>query len=175
MRCSSCTPFPEIHMWQATLPKRILAPAGGTAWWAGQGHRYQHLLCCLHQYFGQLRRLHRACLHQSGHRRLLGAHLPMVTIGDMVRAQKHLIDHLGITKLLSLVGGSVGGMQVLQWCVDYPHMVRSAIPLATTSRHSARPLPSTKWPARRSWPIRPGTWVTTTTVLALPMGLLWRA
>ncbi|NQS71210.1 MAG: homoserine O-acetyltransferase [Desulfobulbaceae bacterium] len=63
---------------------------------------------------------------------------PMVTIGDMVRAQKHLIDHLGITKLLSLVGGSVGGMQVLQWCVDYPHMVRSAIPLATTSRHSAQ-------------------------------------
>ncbi len=61
---------------------------------------------------------------------------PMVTIGDMVRAQKQLIDHLGIKKLLALIGGSVGGMQVLQWCVAYPEMVRSAIPLATTGRHS---------------------------------------
>lgn len=61
---------------------------------------------------------------------------PMVTIGDMVRAQKQLIDHLGIKKLLALIGGSVGGMQVLQWCVAYPDMVRSAIPLATTGRHS---------------------------------------
>lgn len=63
--------------------------------------------------------------------------LPMVTIGDMVKAQKALVDHLGITKLLAVVGGSVGGMQVLEWCVRYPGMVRSAIPLATTTRHSA--------------------------------------
>lgn len=67
-----------------------------------------------------------------------GLSFPMVTIKDMVRAQKHLIDHLGITKLLSLIGGSVGGMQVLRWCVDYPEVVGSAIPLATTSRHSAQ-------------------------------------
>jgi len=67
-----------------------------------------------------------------------GLAFPMVTIKDMIRAQKHLIDHLGITKLMSLVGGSVGGMQVLRWCADYPHMVGSAIPLATTTRHSAQ-------------------------------------
>ena len=67
-----------------------------------------------------------------------GLSFPMVTIGDMVRAQKYLIEHLGIRKLMALIGGSVGGMQVLQWCVDYPEMVRSAIPLATTSRHSAQ-------------------------------------
>ncbi|MCL2457852.1 MAG: homoserine O-acetyltransferase [Desulfobulbus sp.] len=67
-----------------------------------------------------------------------GLAFPMVTIKDMVRAQKHLIDHLGITKLMSLVGGSVGGMQVLRWCADYPAMVGSAIPLATTTRHSAQ-------------------------------------
>ena len=67
-----------------------------------------------------------------------GLSFPMVTIGDMVRAQKHLVEHLGIKKLLSLVGGSVGGMQVLQWCADYPEMVGSAIPLATTGRHSAQ-------------------------------------
>ena len=62
---------------------------------------------------------------------------PMVTIGDMVRAQKSLIDHLGIEKLLAVVGGSIGGMQVLEWCVKYPDQVAAAIPLATTTRHSA--------------------------------------
>lgn len=67
-----------------------------------------------------------------------GLSFPMVTIKDMVHAQKHLIDHLGITKLMSLIGGSVGGMQVLRWCADYPEMVASAIPLATTARHSAQ-------------------------------------
>lgn len=66
-----------------------------------------------------------------------GLKFPMVTIGDMVKAQKQLVDHLGITELLAVVGGSVGGMQVLEWCIRYPEMVRAAIPLATTMRHSA--------------------------------------
>lgn len=61
---------------------------------------------------------------------------PVVTIGDMVRAQQHLIDHLGIDKLLAMAGGSMGGMQVLQWTVSYPERVRAALPLATTARHS---------------------------------------
>jgi homoserine O-acetyltransferase len=62
---------------------------------------------------------------------------PVVTIGDMVAAQKALIDHLGIERLLCVVGGSIGGMQVLEWTLRYPEMVASAIPLATTMRHSA--------------------------------------
>jgi len=66
-----------------------------------------------------------------------GLEFPFVTIGDMVRAQKALVDHLGIGKLLSVVGGSIGGMQVLEWCARYPQMVVSAVPLATTTRHSA--------------------------------------
>ena len=66
-----------------------------------------------------------------------GLDFPMVTIGDMVETQKRLLDHLGITRLLAVTGGSVGGMQVLEWCVRYPQMVRSAIPIATTMRHSA--------------------------------------
>ncbi len=66
-----------------------------------------------------------------------GLDFPFVTIGDMVQAQKKLIDHLGITKILSLIGGSIGGMQVLEWCAKYPEMALSAIPLATTARHSA--------------------------------------
>jgi homoserine O-acetyltransferase len=61
---------------------------------------------------------------------------PVVTIGDMVRAQRHLIDYLGIEKLLAVAGGSMGGMQVLQWTVSYPERVRAALPLATTARHS---------------------------------------
>jgi len=66
-----------------------------------------------------------------------GHDFPVVTIGDMVRAQKALLGHLGIKKILSVIGGSIGGMQVLEWSVRYPEMVVSAIPLATTTRHSA--------------------------------------
>ncbi len=66
-----------------------------------------------------------------------GIDFPIITIGDMVRAQKALLDHLGISRLLSVIGGSVGGMQVLEWCVRYPEMMASAIPLATTTKHSA--------------------------------------
>jgi len=66
-----------------------------------------------------------------------GHDFPVVSIGDMVRAQKALLDHLGIKKVLSVIGGSIGGMQVLEWSVRYPEMVVSAVPLATTTRHSA--------------------------------------
>jgi homoserine O-acetyltransferase/O-succinyltransferase len=61
---------------------------------------------------------------------------PLITIGDMVNAQRHLIDYLGILKLLSVVGGSMGGMQVLQWMTTYPDRIRSAIPIATTLKHT---------------------------------------
>lgn len=65
-----------------------------------------------------------------------GLSFPVVTIGDMVRAQVKLIDHLGIDKLLCVAGGSMGGMQVLEWAANHPQRVRAAIPLATTARHS---------------------------------------
>lgn len=67
-----------------------------------------------------------------------GMQFPVITIGDMVRLQKRLIDHLGIEKLLAVAGGSMGGMQALQWAVAYPECVASAIPIATTARHSAQ-------------------------------------
>ena len=56
---------------------------------------------------------------------------PFITVADMVHAQRHLIDYLGIDKLLCVAGGSMGGMQVLQWVASYPERVRSAIPIAT--------------------------------------------
>jgi homoserine O-acetyltransferase len=62
---------------------------------------------------------------------------PVVTIGDMVIVQKALVDYLGVSVLHAVVGGSIGGMQALEWCVRFPDMVKSAIPLATTIRHSA--------------------------------------
>ncbi|MCL5735563.1 MAG: homoserine O-acetyltransferase [Actinobacteria bacterium] len=66
-----------------------------------------------------------------------GLDFPVVTVGDMVRAQKMLIDHLGIARLLCVTGGSMGGMQALQWAVAYPENVASCIPIAATPKHSA--------------------------------------
>jgi homoserine O-acetyltransferase len=66
-----------------------------------------------------------------------GLDFPVVTIGDMVTAQKYLVEHFGIEKLLCVIGGSIGGMQVLKWCHAYPEMVGAVVALATTMRHSA--------------------------------------
>jgi homoserine O-acetyltransferase len=63
---------------------------------------------------------------------------PVITVADMVRLQKMLIDSLGIERLLSVSGGSMGGMQALQWAVSYPDSVATVIPIATTVRHSAQ-------------------------------------
>ncbi len=63
---------------------------------------------------------------------------PVITIRDMVRAQKLLLDHLGIESLFCVIGGSMGGMQVLQWAASYPERVFSAVPIAAASRHSAQ-------------------------------------
>jgi homoserine O-acetyltransferase len=65
-----------------------------------------------------------------------GLDFPIITIGDMVNAQRRLIEHLGVAKLLTVIGGSMGGMEVLQWMVAYPESLRSAIPIATTMKHT---------------------------------------
>src|SRR5580692_12063820 len=67
-----------------------------------------------------------------------GMSFPVITIRDMVRLQKMLIDRLSISRLLSLSGGSMGGMQALEWAVTYPEAVVSTIPIAATARHSAQ-------------------------------------
>ncbi len=70
--------------------------------------------------------------------RAYGLDFPVVTIRDMVRAQAMLIDRLGIDTLFCVAGGSMGGMQVLQWAASYPERVFAAMPIATAARHSSQ-------------------------------------
>ncbi len=75
---------------------------------------------------------------QPGTAEPYGTDFPPITIRDMVRAQKWLVDHLGIAKLFAVVGGSMGGMQVLEWASTYPDSVFAAVPIATAPFHSAQ-------------------------------------
>lgn len=67
-----------------------------------------------------------------------GLTFPIVTIADMVNVQKQLIEQVGIERLLCVIGGSMGGMQVLQWASQFPHAVASAIPIATAAKHTSQ-------------------------------------
>ncbi len=69
-----------------------------------------------------------------------GLDFPLITVADWVKAQKRLMDHLGIKRLLSVAGGSMGGMQALQWVALYPEMVLSAIPIAAAWKQSPQQL-----------------------------------
>jgi homoserine O-acetyltransferase len=66
-----------------------------------------------------------------------GKDFPQVNVRDMVRAQKLLLDRLGVRKVVSVLGGSLGGMQALEWGVLFPDVVESVIPIAASARHSA--------------------------------------
>ncbi len=84
------------------------------------------------------------CMGSTGPRSLRpdgtrwGTDFPPVTIRDMVRAQKRLVEHLGIERLFAVLGGSMGGMQVLEWAATYPDALFAAVPIATASHHSAQ-------------------------------------
>ncbi len=67
-----------------------------------------------------------------------GLNFPVITVRDMVRAQAMLVDHLGIDTLFAVVGGSLGGMQTLQWAASYPERVFCALPIATGARHTSQ-------------------------------------
>jgi len=85
------------------------------------------------------------CMGSSGPRepdprtgRPWGLEFPVVTISDMVLAQRLLVDHLGIDRLFCVIGGSMGGMQVLEWAAKYPERLVTAVPVATAAHHSAQ-------------------------------------
>jgi homoserine O-acetyltransferase/O-succinyltransferase len=61
---------------------------------------------------------------------------PIISIGDMVNAQIRLVDHMGVDRLLAVAGGSMGGMQVLEWMFSHPERIQGAIPISTAMRHS---------------------------------------
>jgi len=63
---------------------------------------------------------------------------PVITIADMVRAQKLLMDDLGVEQIFAIIGGSMGGMLTLEWAAKYPDMVYAAVPIATSARHTAQ-------------------------------------
>jgi len=67
-----------------------------------------------------------------------GLEFPIITISDMVKVQKLLLDNLGVKQLLAVIGGSIGGMQVLQWAIEYPDFVKAAIPVAAASHLGAQ-------------------------------------
>ncbi len=67
-----------------------------------------------------------------------GLDFPIITVADMVKVQKKLMDKLEIPQLLAVIGGSVGGMQALQWLLDYPDFVQAGIPIATTTHLGAQ-------------------------------------
>ncbi len=66
--------------------------------------------------------------------------LPLVSVGDMVRAQRALLDHLGIARLAAVAGGSLGGLQALEWAIAFPEMVERALVIAASPRLSAQGL-----------------------------------
>jgi homoserine O-acetyltransferase/O-succinyltransferase len=118
---------------------RGIKPRGGLGWWDGMigpGKAFD-----TERYFVVCTNLIGSCRGSTGPSsinpatgRPYGLDFPVVTVGDMVRAEKRALELLGIHKLLAIGGGSLGGMRALEWCVAYPDSVRSCISIASTAR-----------------------------------------
>ena len=115
---------------------------GKPGWWTrlvGPGlpiDPARHFIICANVLGGCMGSTGPSSLEPSGAR--LAMRFPVITIADMVRAQAALLDHLGVGTLLGVVGGSMGGMQALEWAASYPGRVRSVVAIAAAARQSAQ-------------------------------------
>ena len=116
---------------------------GKPGWWSkmvGPGRPIdpsRHFIICSNVLGGCMGSEGPASPHPAD-KRPWGLRFPVITIADMVRAQAALLDQLGVGKLLAVIGGSMGGMQVLQWAALFPDRIRAAVAIASASRHSAQ-------------------------------------
>src|SRR5438552_281783 len=119
--------------------ERGIKARGGLGWWDGMigpgkafdTDRY-HVVCT--NLSGSCRGWTGPCSVDRATGKPYALNFPVVTVGDMVRPEERLLDALGIDSLLAIAGGSLGGMQALEWAVAYPRMVRSALSIASTAR-----------------------------------------
>jgi homoserine O-acetyltransferase/O-succinyltransferase len=120
-----------------------IVPRGGLGWWDGMigpGKAFD-----TRKYFVICSNVIGSCRGSTGPSsvdpatgRPYGSRFPLVTVGDMVRAQRELLNHLGVERLLAVAGGSLGGNQALQWTVAYPEMVAGCVAIATCASLSAQ-------------------------------------
>jgi homoserine O-acetyltransferase len=125
--------------------ERGIQPRGGLGWWDGMigpGKAFD-----TDRYFVVCSNLIGSCRGSTGPSsvnpatgRPYGADFPVVTVGDMVRAQVQLLDHLGVERVLAASGGSLGGMQALEFAVAHPDRIRACIPIASTAHLGAQGL-----------------------------------
>jgi homoserine O-acetyltransferase len=123
--------------------ERGIKPRGGLGWWDGMigpGKAFD-----TDRYYVVCSNLIGSCRGTTGPSSLdpdsgkpYGLGFPVVTVGDMVRAERRLLDVLGIERLLAVAGGSLGGMQALEWSVAYPQQVRACISIASTAHLGAQ-------------------------------------
>jgi homoserine O-acetyltransferase len=116
-----------------------IRPRGGLGWWDGMigpGKAFD-----TNKYFVISSNIIGGCRGSTGPSsinpatgRPYGSSFPLVTVGDMVKAQRELLRHLGVERLLAVSGGSLGGNQALQWAVAYPEVVLGCIPIATCAK-----------------------------------------
>ncbi len=119
--------------------ERGIRPRSGLGWWdglIGPGKAFD-----TDRYYVVCTNLLGSCRGSTGPSSLnpatgrpYGTDFPVVTVGDMVRAQRALLDQLGLPRLLAVSGGSLGGMQALEWAVAYPDAVDACLPIASTAR-----------------------------------------
>ena len=166
---SRATPAAESTRDGFRADERDAGSGRGLGWWdgmigPGKAFDTEPLLRRQHEPARRLPRHHRAFVDRTRRPgRPYGSDFPVITVADMVRAERALLDELGITRLAAVAGGSLGGMQALEWAVQYRRSgrARSSRSRART-RSTRRASPGTRSRATPSPPIRTGRAATTT-------------